>query len=151
MTDFICISDMRWQAFQHACPLPWRFVRKARVVFVEPPLVSLHEEIYRLEVAPHDEALTIVRLHVPGVSKRRYGHSETTLQPIYNELLGRYLNYCGFRTPILWLNTPAGAGFADIMPCTLMVYDAARHPAPNRTVSVERLNAESIILTGNGH
>ncbi|MBK9750320.1 MAG: hypothetical protein IPO91_26600 [Chloroflexi bacterium] len=148
MTDFICISDLRWHTFYHACPLPWRFVRKPRVLFVEPPLISLGAGCAKLEVLPQSTTLTVVRLRVPALTARKLEHGNSTLQPLYNDLLGKYLEENNYQRPLLWLNTPAGAGFADVIPCQLMVYDAARIQPAKTSVNIERLNPEAILVTG---
>lgn len=77
MTDFICISDLRWQTFHHACPLPWRFVREPRVLFVEPPLISLGAGCAKLEVLPQSTTLTVVRLRIPALTARKLEHGDT--------------------------------------------------------------------------
>jgi len=150
MTDFICISDLRWQRFQRVYALPWKFVHKPRVVFVEPPLVSLGEGCAKLEIIPQSGALTIVRMRIPSLTARKIEHGQLTIQPVYNELLGRYLTENNFHLPLVWLNTPAGAGFAEVIPSQLMVYAAVRIQPAKTTVNVERLNPEAILLTGSG-
>lgn len=148
MTDFICVSHLRWNTFEREYPLPWRFLHKARVVFVEPPLLSLRAQAPELEKSFVSRECTVVRLLYPSTTARVVGHGHPEIQPIYNQLLERYLNEIKVSAPILWLYTPAGVAFAEVAAPQIMIYDTVDRLNGRAQVSVERLNPEAIVLSG---
>jgi hypothetical protein len=149
-SDFIIVSDQRWETARNE-DFPWRLIGKRRVLFVERPICSPCEDKPRLQVFSHlKDHVTIVCLVYPGSMAEEVGenpgYDNEILQPIYNDFLKRYLQSSGYSQPVLWLRSAAGATFASEIDYRLLVYDLPKGQSVDGGVSVQVINASSIVL-----
>lgn len=159
MRDLVCVSHVRWDfLWQRPQQLLSRLARQYRIWFVEQPVPS-DESSPRLEISEWQgerrRSVNVVRLHQPASQSQRIGHGDPLTASAYSRMLFESLAAHGVKNPIVWMDTPMGLHFLDILKPSLLVYDvmdqlSAFQGAPAELKDHERvlLRRAQIVLTG---
>jgi UDP-galactopyranose mutase len=124
--DIICISHLRWDfVWQRPQHLLSSLSEYSRVLFVEEPVTRPGLIEPYLEVLPGHSApdVTVLRLIQPVTKPCWIGHGDPLTQATYSRLLLDYLWQEDIPAAVLWLYTPLGLDFVEVIPHTLLIYD----------------------------
>lgn len=160
MRDLVCISHLRWDfVWQRPQQILSRLARQYRVWFVEEPVTTAEDSAPRLEMidwrGERRRSIRVLRLHQPASQPRWIGHGDPQTASTYSHLLSEMLTSYGVKNPIIWLYTPMGLHFLDMIKPSLLVYDvmdqlSAFMGAPAELKDYERmlLRRAHVVFTG---
>ncbi len=149
MGDIVCISPVRWDfVWQRPQHLLSCLSEYGRILFVEEPVARLGLIEPYLEALPGHTAtdVTILRLIQPVAKPGWIGHGDPLTQANYSQLLLEYLWREGFSDPVLWLYTPLGLDFAQVISHSLLIYDVLEPLADSKEATPDLLENEESLL-----
>jgi UDP-galactopyranose mutase len=160
MQDLVCLSHLRWDfVWQRPQHLMSRMSSQFRVFFVEEPVASTEAAEPFLDhyvwKGADEATVHVVRLVYPADSPRWIGHGDPQTQPVYAELLTRFLTSQGVTSPQVWLYTPMASAFLETLNPKRVIYDvmdqlSAFKGAPASLAALDRevLRRADLVFTG---
>jgi UDP-galactopyranose mutase len=151
MRDLVCISHLRWDfVWQRPQQILSRLARQYRVWFVEEPVTTVEETIPRMEMIEWQGArrrsVTVLRLVQPASHPHWIGHGDPLTASTYSRLLFETLSSQGVKNPLVWLYTPMGMHFLDVLKPSLLVYDVMDQLSAFRGAPTELKDQERMLL-----
>lgn len=149
MVDIICISHLRWDfVWQRPQHLLAALSEYGRVLFIEEPVTRSGLIEPYLEVLPGHSAVnvTVLRLIQPVTKPSWVGHGDPLTQATYSRLLLDYLWQEDFPAAVLWLYTPLGLDFVEVIPHNLLIYDVLDQLADFKETAPALLEKEEALL-----
>jgi hypothetical protein len=154
METFFYVSGARWDVVREQVRRPpWRFMQKPRVVFVEEPMGMVGLGVPKLDVFEAEESADaaefwIARLLVPFHENRSIQFGDPVAQPIYDNMLIRFIEQNNYRDSVLWICDLKALTFANLIPYRFLVYDTLNGERMEQNIAIQRVhpNAAALVM-----